>query len=65
MDRHNLPNITLTHNVSEAENNHNLKHAFKYKSGFPEVLLRKGVLKTCSKFTGEHPSSMSSLPKVV
>ena len=21
----------------------------------PEVFLRKGVLKTCSKFTGEHP----------
>ena len=25
------------------------------KSSRPEVLLRKGVLKTCSKFTGEHP----------
>ena len=25
------------------------------KSSHPEVLLRKGVLKICSKFTGEHP----------
>ena len=26
------------------------------RSSRPEVFLRKGVLKTCSKFTGEHPS---------
>ena len=25
------------------------------KSSHPEVFLRKGVLKICSKFTGEHP----------
>ena len=26
-----------------------------YRSSHPEVFLGKGVLKTCSKFTGEHP----------
>ena len=26
-----------------------------YRSSRPEVFLRKGVLKICSKFTGEHP----------
>ena len=26
-----------------------------FRSSHPEVLLRKGVLKMCSKFTGEHP----------
>ena len=26
-----------------------------YRSSHPEVLLRKGVLKICSKFTGQHP----------
>ena len=26
-----------------------------YRSSCPEVFLRKGVLKICSKFTGEHP----------
>ena len=25
------------------------------RSSYPEVFLRKGVLKICSKFTGEHP----------
>ena len=28
---------------------------FKYRSSRPEVFLRKGVLKTYSEFTGEHP----------
>ena len=27
-----------------------------YRSSHPEMFLRKGVLKICSKFTGEHPS---------
>ena len=27
----------------------------KYRSSYPEVFLRKGVLKICSNFTGEHP----------
>ena len=27
----------------------------QYRSSRPEVFLRKGVLKICSKFTGEHP----------
>ena len=27
----------------------------RYRSSRPEVFLRKGVLKICSKFTGEHP----------
>ena len=26
-----------------------------YRSSHPEAFLEKGVLKTCSKFTGEHP----------
>ena len=26
-----------------------------YRSSHPEVFLRKGILKICSKFTGEHP----------
>ena len=26
-----------------------------YRSSHPEVFMRKGVLKICSKFTGEHP----------
>ena len=28
---------------------------FLYRSSRPEVFLRKGVLKLCSKFTGKHP----------
>ena len=31
------------------------KYATKYRNSRPEVFLEKGVLKTCSKFTGEHP----------
>ena len=31
----------------------------KYRSSNPEVFLLKGVLKICSKFTGEHPCSTS------
>ena len=27
----------------------------KYRSSHPGVFLGKGALKTCSKFTGEHP----------
>ena len=27
----------------------------KYRSSHPEVFLGNGVLKICSKFTGEHP----------
>ena len=27
----------------------------KFRSNHPEVFLRKGVLRICSKFTGEHP----------
>ena len=27
----------------------------KYRNNHPEVFLGKGVLKICSKFTGEHP----------
>ena len=32
-----------------------LKVNAKYRSSHPEVFLGKGVLKTCRKFTGEHP----------
>ena len=30
-------------------------HNSVVRSSHPDVFLRKGVLKTCSKFTGEHP----------
>ena len=33
----------------------NAEYTEKIKSSHPEVLLRKGVLKICSKFTKEHP----------
>ena len=29
---------------------------FTFRSSPPELFLEKGVLKTCSKFTGKHPS---------
>ena len=32
-----------------------VKELVNYKSSPPEVFLRKGVLKICSKFTREHP----------
>ena len=31
------------------------KPVFKYRNSHPKVLLAKGVLKICSKFTGENP----------
>ena len=35
-----------------------------FRSSHPEVFLGKGVLKICSKFTGEHPcrSAISTAP---
>ena len=33
----------------------------KYRSGRPEVFLRKGVLKICCKFTGEHPCDFNKV----
>ena len=30
-------------------------HVLMYRSNRPEVFLKKGILKICSKFTGEHP----------
>ena len=33
----------------------NTSYNVRLRSSRPEVLLRKGVLKICSKFTGEHP----------
>ena len=32
-----------------------------YRSSHPEMFLEKGVLKICSKFTGEHPFGMGGL----
>ena len=32
-----------------------MKKSGIYRSSHPEVFLGKGVLKICSKFTGEHP----------
>ena len=37
------------------KNNFSPKIVVKSRSSRPEVLLEKGVLKICSKFTGEHP----------
>ena len=34
---------------------HHKKRFYYYRSSHPEVFLGKGVLKICSKFTGEHP----------
>ena len=46
-DRHERVNIFFT--IFDA-----LKHV-RIRSSHPEVFLRKGVLKICSKFTKEHP----------
>ena len=35
-----------------------------FRSSHPEVFLRKGVLKICSKFTGEHPCRSAILIKL-
>ena len=32
-----------------------MKNKFQHRSSPPEVFQEKGVLKICSKFTGEHP----------
>ena len=51
-------NFYKTHCRESSEKLHTIFH-FEYdtthRSSHPEVFLRKGVLKTCSKFTGEHP----------
>ena len=39
----------------ERKKNKNTKTKMINRRSPPEVLLRKGVLKRCSKFTGEHP----------
>ena len=36
-------------------NRHSIPPPKRSRSSHPEVFLRKGVLKLCSKFTGEHP----------
>ena len=37
----------------------------RYRSNHPEVFLGKGVLKTCSKFAGEHPCQSAILIKLL
>ena len=37
----------------------------KNRSSHPEVFLGKGVLKICSKFTGEHPCQRAILIKLL
>ena len=44
-----------------AEKNWNAISFKTFKSSRPEVFLRKGVLKICSKFSGEHPSPINLL----
>ena len=55
---HTEESIILSNNTSWNENTFkgNTITCFEtYRSSHPEVFLGKGVLKTCSKFTGEHP----------
>ena len=35
--------------------------SFMFRSSRPEVFIGKGVLKICSKFTGEHPWMAASV----
>ena len=35
-----------------------------FRSSHPEVILRKGVPKKCSKFTGEHPKLQSNFIEI-
>ena len=37
------------------------KQSFNFQKQPPRAVLRNGVLKICSKFTGEHPSRMRFL----
>ena len=36
-----------------------------FRTSHPEVFLRKGVLKICSKFTGEHPCRTANSIKLL
>ena len=42
-----------------------LRKVQKHRSSPPEVYLGKGVLKMCSKFTGEHPAQSVILTKLL
>ena len=48
---------TASVEIMQKQSYHILKliKALNFRSNRPEVLLGKGVLKICSKFTGEHP----------
>ena len=46
--------IILSHCKADMNFQQNQK-VQRYRSSRPEVFLVKGVLKICSKFTGEHP----------
>ena len=41
------------------------KNHFRFRSSRPEVFLRKGILKICSKFTGERPCRSVILIKLL
>ena len=40
-------------------------HVYCFRSSPPEVFLQKGVLKICSKFTGEHPCQSAISTKLL
>ena len=50
--------IFLNHVIQEITENNSIiskQNSWIYRSSHPKVFLRKGVLKICRNFTGEHP----------
>ena len=47
--------IFLKTTLKRSINDQSLTWKSTFRSSHPEVFLEKGALKTCSKFTGEHP----------
>ena len=46
---------TIGVNPNSVTNLKNKVNVLKYRTSFLDVFVGKGVLKICSKFTGEHP----------
>ena len=46
---------TIGVNPNSVTNLKNKMNVLKYRTSFLDVFVGKGVLKICSKFTGEHP----------
>ena len=62
-----LPTNKMTKNqfLFDNLNENKLETYSAYRSSHPEVFLRKGVLKICSKFTGEHPCQSAISIKLI